>query len=107
MPTQAEYERQHSQTDGEEADDSADGSDDGDRTPADVIGTGGTAAGGAAAGAALPMDPRDLAKIIAVALVLWVAYRALTGGADGGAETSDLDEDGGDDQDELGGGLVG
>lgn len=101
MVTQAEYERQHSQTDGEEADDSADGSDDEARTGADVVGSVGTSDGDADAPApALPMDPQKLAKILAAALVLWLLYRRLGGGAD----DADAAEDDGDD---LDGGLVG
>ncbi len=108
MATHDEYQRQHSSTAEDAADGSAEGSDDPDAGDSDATGTVGTAAGGtAAAGAALPMGPKKLGQILAVALVLWVVYRALTGGADSGAETSDLDEDGGGDQDELDGGLIG
>jgi len=108
MATQDEYQRQHSSTAEDTADGSAEGSDDPDAGDSDAIGAVGSAAGGAAAaGAALPVEPKKLGQILAVALVLWVAYRALTGGGDNDADTSDLDEDGGDDQDELGGGLIG
>lgn len=108
MPTQEEYERQHSRTDGETADASAEGSDDGEPADSDGGVAGGTAAAGAAAaGAALPIDPMDLAKIAGIAIALWLTYRLLVDVPDG----TDTVDDGGaveDDQDGgLGGGLTG
>lgn len=94
MPTQQEYEEQHT-------DDGSDGDTD----------TGTDTSGGGAA--PLPMDPKTLGLLLAVALVLWLAYRRLgDAGGDGqgvdqaepgdgaGADTS---SDGG----EIEGGLAG
>ena len=62
MPTQQEYEDQHTDTTTDDTDTD-------------------TSAGGAPA---LPMDPKTLGMLLAAALVLWLAYRALDGGGDDG-----------------------
>lgn len=95
MPTQAEYEDQHA-TDG---DGTGSGDDTGD-TPT------------AAPTAALPVDPKTLGMLLAVALVMWVAYRTLAGpggsdqptAATEGGKSGDDSATGGE---EVAGGLTG
>ncbi|WP_206751677.1 hypothetical protein, partial [Halorubrum sp. SD626R] len=60
----------------------------------------------------LPMDPKTVGMILAVALVLWLSYRALSGSSDDrGDTTSDEQAKGGDgtatDDQEISGGLTG
>jgi hypothetical protein len=94
MPTQEEYEEQH------------DHGESGDGTDADTSSD--TSAGG---GASLPMDPKTLGMLLAVALVLWLVYRALSGDGDDGQEVDqgDLGDGSGVETDtdtsDLGGGL--
>ena len=73
MPTQEEYEQQHT-TSGSEGK-SGDGS--GDGTTNDQ---GSTTSGSPLS--ALPMDPKTLGMLLAVAVVLWLSYRALSGSSD-------------------------
>jgi hypothetical protein len=107
MATQEEYRRQHTDSDGA----SAEGSDDAEQTGDDE-----TAAGSEegdeleeAPAPVLPMEPKKLGMVLAAALVLWLIYDNLYGGVDTEVETSDLDEeqDGGDDDGGLVGGLSG
>ena len=100
MPTHDEYQRQHSSTAEDTADGSAEGSDDPGAGDSGGFGSVGTSDGDADAPAApLPMEPQKLAKILAVALVLWLLYRRLGGGDTNGADAADVE----DDQDDLGG----
>lgn len=65
----------------------------------------------AAPAAALPMDPKTLGMLLAAALVLWVAYRALAGDADGSDESDESDESAEssvvEEAEEVAGGLMG
>lgn len=106
MPTQAEYDRQHRNSEqdfeeieiGTDADEEPEadedtGVDELEEAPAPV----------------LPMEPKKLGMVLAAALVLWLIYDNLYGGVDTDVETSDLDEeqDGGDEDGGLTGGLAG
>ena len=103
MPTQDEYQQQHD-TSGEEAkagDGDSDGgtSDQGDTTSGSPL-------------AALPMDPLTLGMLLAVALGIWLAYRAVSGSSDSDqSTTSDEQAKAGDgsttDDQEVSGGLTG
>jgi hypothetical protein len=104
MATHDEYQRQHSSTAEDTADGSAEGSDDPGPGDSEGFGPVGTSGGDADAPAApLPMDPADLGKVLAVALVLWLLYRRLGGGDTDDADAADVEDDG----DGLDGGLVG
>jgi hypothetical protein len=98
MPTQQEYAEQHDQ--GESGDGSGDG-DQGDQ--------GSDTSGGVPA--ALPMDPTTLGMLLGTALVLWLAYRALSGdssdteGIDQGELGDGSETDTSDETQALGGGL--
>jgi hypothetical protein len=105
MPTQSEYEDQHD-TSGEQAkagDGDSDGgtSDQGDTTSGSPL-------------AALPMDPLTLGMLLAVALGIWLAYRAVSGSSDSEqpttsdeqAKAGDGDSDGATSDGEPSGGLV-
>jgi len=99
MPTQDEYEAQH-QADGQ--------ADPGDGAADDTNDDG----GGLPAGG-LPMDPKTLGLLLGAALVLWLAYRALSGdgGNDQATGQAELGDGAGADTSEetqpLGGGLQG
>ena len=112
MPTQDEYRQQHTVSDDEQADVSASseptgsdgntsasaGSDAPDDADADGL--------DAAPVAPLPMDPKTLGTVLALALGVWLAYRAV-----GGSDTSEPEEDAGGEQaadadDVPGGGLA-
>jgi hypothetical protein len=70
----------------------------------DQLGDGDNSGGDADAPAApLPMEPKKLAKILAVALVLWLVYRRLSDGGTDDANAADVEDDG----DDLDGGLIG
>jgi len=75
MPTQQEYEDQHTTGDGDE------GSGDGSTTD-----TPNTTSGSPLP--SLPMDPKTLGMLLAVALVLWLSYRALSGPSDSDQPTT-------------------
>ena len=103
MPTQEEYEQQHQgNNQGESGDSSGNG---------DTDEPGETTSSGAPGG--LPMDPKTLGLLLGTALVLWLAYRALSGdssdieGIDQGELGDGAADDTNDDTQALGGGLQG
>lgn len=88
MPTQSEYEDQHDTSDGQgkAGDGGSDGgtSDQGDTTSGSPL-------------ALLPVHPYKLGLLLAVALVLWLAYRSVSGSSDSEqATTSDEQAKAGD-----------
>ncbi|UXF51027.1 MAG: hypothetical protein HQRvContig05_5 [Haloquadratum phage sp.] len=102
MPTESEYQEQHD-TGGEQGKagdgDSDGGTDDqGDTTSGSPL-------------AALPMDPLTLGMLLAVALGIWLAYRAVSGSGDSDQPTTSEEQgeagDGSTTDDQPEGGLMG
>ena len=121
MPTQEEYEEQHSgEADASPVEDadsdvgSGGGSEDEPEESHGGTGDAAMAAGAAAlGGGASVLDGGGLSKgqkqvllFLAVVVVLWLVYRTLYGGVQTDTEVSELEDDGGDQGDE-GDGLVG
>lgn len=108
MPTQEEYEEQHSgEADASPAEDADDDENSGDGSADSPISAGTDSAG--TGGVPLPAEPKKLGMILAAAVILWLVYRNLYLGVRTDSEVSELEEDG-DDQadgdDDLAGGLL-
>ncbi|MUW13938.1 hypothetical protein GJ633_04120 [Halorubrum sp. CBA1125] len=103
MPTQDEYEDQHDGND--------DGGKDGDGSGDEDTSDQGNATSGSPL-PSLPMDPKTLGMLLAVALVLWLSYRALSGSSEDDqptarAEAGKAGDDSTTDDQEIQGGLTG
>ena len=110
MSTAEAYEEQHSGV--PDADDGEDAGDDAGSAAesVDVEDSDSDGVEEAAPAAALPMDPMTLGMLLAAALGLWLAYRAVSGGGDGDGSDEAADEEGStvvEEAEDVAGGLLG